>query len=166
MPLQTAKPSAHAIKAATIAFVLSLGSGPGQAQESPFESLRGSWSGGGTITATGGRERIRCRATYTPGERGTTLRMSLRCASDSYKFELESNLRQSGGQLSGTWSELSRKIDGSISGTTSASTINATALSPGFSAFLTVSTRGTSQSVSIQSPGSEISQVSISLARR
>jgi hypothetical protein len=43
--------------------------------------------------------------------------------------------------------------------------IQATASSVGFNATLSISTRGNSQSVSIKSPGSEISEVAISLAR-
>src|SRR5215212_9282523 len=60
-----------------------------QAAETPFAHLAGSWSGQGKITVQNGTsERIRCRGTYRAGETGTTLSLSLRCASDSYKFEL------------------------------------------------------------------------------
>ena len=43
--------------------------------------------------------------------------------------------------------------------------IQATAQSAGFTASLSISTRGNRQSVVIRSPGSEISEVAISLAR-
>jgi hypothetical protein len=39
------------------------------------------------------------------------------------------------------------------------------AISPVFSAMLAVNTRGSQQSISIQSPGSEISAVAINLSR-
>jgi len=55
----------------------------------------------------GSTEKIRCRATYAVGAGGTaSTRGSL--ASDSYKFDLGSNVIAEGGSLSGTWSESSR----------------------------------------------------------
>jgi len=72
--------------------------------DGPFDNMRGSWSGGGTITLSNGAQaRIRCRASYTP--RGPNLRMSLVCASDSYKVDLTSQITSSGGEIKGTWAE-------------------------------------------------------------
>src|SRR5258708_18318306 len=63
------------------------------AQAGPFDGLRGSWAGGGTISLSdGSTERIRCRASYIVAGSGSELRQSLRCASDSYKFDLSSNV--------------------------------------------------------------------------
>src|SRR4029078_3597355 len=74
-----------------------------------FAGLAGNWSGTGTIfVADGASERIRCRATYTVGPDGSTLQQNLRCASDSYKFELATDIRSSGSSVSGNWSETSR----------------------------------------------------------
>ncbi len=54
------------------------------AAEGPFAGLAGSWSGSGTVSlSNGGRERIRCRATYSVGGGGRTMQPSLRCARDS-----------------------------------------------------------------------------------
>lgn len=56
--------------------------------EGPFDNLRGAWSGVGTIALTNGsQERIRCRASYNPSD--PNLRMTLVCASDSYKVGRE-----------------------------------------------------------------------------
>ena len=65
----------------------------------PFQSLAGTWSGTGTISMKdGGHERIRCRGTYAVQSAGNNLQQELRCASDSYKFEMTTNITQSGEQ--------------------------------------------------------------------
>src|SRR4051794_9101317 len=68
------------------------------AQSGPFAGMAGVWSGGGTVTLDdGSTERIRCRATYAVGSGGNGLNQSLTCASDSYRFNLASNVVASGG---------------------------------------------------------------------
>lgn len=137
-----------------------------QAAENPFAQFTGSWSGSGSITVQDGtRERIRCRGRYVSSQGGQTLRLELRCASDSYKFELQSDITYDGGNVSGTWNETTRQVFGSLSGRSTNSHIQAVAHSVGFTANLSLSTRGNRQSVSIKSPGSEISEVAVSLAR-
>src|SRR5947209_6608469 len=124
MALQLTKSLAHTVRAAALAAMLSLWAAPSQADI--FDNMRGAWSGGAN-------ERIRCRAQYIPS--GPSVQMILRCASDSYKFELTSTIAISGGQLSGKWSESNRQLDGVISGTATPGIIQAVAMSPLFSAF-------------------------------
>ncbi len=128
-----------------------------------FSAFAGNWSGSGTIEVSGAKERLRCRSTNT--ESGNSLKLSLRCASDSYKFELTSDITNDGGNISGSWNETSRGVSGSLSGKINGGRIQATAQSVGFTAGLAISSAGGKQSVSIRSPGSEISDVSISMAR-
>src|ERR1700761_6115731 len=72
----------------------------------PFAGMAGFWSGGGTVTLDdGSTERIRCRASYAVGGGGNGLQQTLTCASDSYKFNLTSNVTAQGPAISGTWSE-------------------------------------------------------------
>jgi len=141
----------------------------GQAQTgNPFTKMGGSWSGGGSVTLSGGaRERIRCRAGYVAADLFNlmTLRLELRCASDSYHFELQSDLNYNGGEISGVWSELTRGISGRIAGTVAGNRIQAIIESQTFQAILEFTTQGDRQSVRIQAPGSEMSEVSIALAR-
>lgn len=135
-----------------------------RAAENPFAGMSGNWSGNGKITVdNGSSERIRCRGTYKTA--GNGLALSLRCASDSYKFELGSDITSDGGNLSGSWNEASHGVFGSLAGRVTGGLIQATASAVGFSATLTIRTTATSQSVSIKSPGSEISEVSITMAR-
>ena len=135
-------------------------------QGNPLTKLEGNWSGNGTITLKdGSSERIRCRASYAGGATGTT-QIDLRCASDSYKFELSSQAAYSNGQISGNWTETTRSVAGQLQGTATPSKIDVRAIGQTFAALITISIRADSQSVSIRSPGSTMEEVAISLARR
>ena len=50
--------------------------------------------------------------------------LTLRCASDSYNFELQSSCNHSNGAVAGTWSELTRQVGGSIEGSARGNHIN------------------------------------------
>jgi hypothetical protein len=136
-----------------------------QADSAPFANFAGNWSGNGTISiADGGTERIRCRGTYTVDGSGNNLHQVLRCASDSYKFELTSDVAASGSSISGSWNEASRGVNGSIQGSIANGQINALVQTNGYAATFSVATRGNKQSVNISSKG-ELRGVTISLAR-
>jgi hypothetical protein len=157
---------AAALRAAIFATALLHSPAPSHAQQGPFGGLSGAWSGGGFIKlASGQRERLRCRANYQVAENGTRLQQSLRCASDSYRFDVNSNIVSEGGALTGSWSETSRNASGSVSGRVSGGQIQARIDGAGFSAQLTLSTRGDRQSVTIESPGHDITEVSVALTR-
>jgi len=135
------------------------------AQSGPFAGMAGNWSGGGTVTLDdGSSERIRCRATYAVGAGGSGLNQSLTCASDSYRFILSSNVVAQGNSLSGTWSESSRGISGSLEGRGSNGNFQVVASAPGFTANLSLATRGNKQSVVI-SAASQFRGASIALTR-
>jgi hypothetical protein len=150
----------------TLAFALGLlaiaGWTPAPAQQ--FRPFVGNWSGSGAITLKdGGRERLRCRGRFTGGD--NVLNLGLRCASDSYNFELQSDLKADGNNISGSWNELTRNVFGSLTGRISGSRIDASAVAAGFTAAISLHARGNSQQVSIRAPGSEISDVAITLSR-
>ena len=135
------------------------------AQSGPFAGMAGVWSGGGTVTLDdGSSERIRCRATYAVGAGGNGLNQSLTCASDSYRFSLSSNVISRGGSLSGTWSESSRNINGTIEGRGANGNFQVVASAPGFNANISLQTTGNKQSVVIRSE-SQFRSASISLSR-
>jgi hypothetical protein len=137
----------------------------GYAQSGPFAGLAGVWSGGGTVTLDdGSTERIRCRATYAVGGGGTGLNQSLTCASDSYRFNLSSNVVDRGGVLSGSWSESSRNVNGSLEGRGGNGNFQVTASAPGFTANISLTTRGNKQSVVIRAD-SQFRGATISLSR-
>jgi hypothetical protein len=131
----------------------------------PFAGMAGVWSGGGTVTLDdGSTERIRCRATYAVGAGGNGLQQTLTCASDSYKFNLSSNVEARGAAISGTWNESSRNINGAIEGRAGGGVIQVVANAPGFSANISLTTRGNRQSVVIRAEN-QIRAASISLNR-
>jgi hypothetical protein len=149
---------------AAVAFFVASGSAS-YAQSGPFAGLAGNWSGGGTVTLDdGSTERIRCRATYAVGAGGNGLNQSLTCASDSYKFNLSSNVHAEGGSLSGTWSESSRGVNGNLEGRASGGSFQIIASAPGFTANLSLTTRGNKQSVVIKAD-TAFRGASISLSR-
>ena len=122
-------------------------------------------AGGGTITlASGTKEQIRCRATNAVDGSGANLQLTLRCASDSYKFELQSNVNHNAGAVSGTWAETTHRVGGTITGSASANRI-AVRVEGTIAAMLTVSTKADKQQISIEAPGSEMSAVAISMNR-
>jgi hypothetical protein len=132
---------------------------------SPFAALAGNWSGGGVLESSDGtRERLRCRAGYDVG--GAELRLNLRCASESYNFDLTSEVEYRGGAISGSWRETSRNASGTISGRASAGRIEASATGQNFSAALSLATRGNRQVISLRPQGTNITQVSLELDRR
>ena len=159
---------AHArrlIFAAAALLVAALWGSTSHAQSGPFAGLAGVWSGGGTVTLDdGSTERIRCRATYAVGAGGTGLQQTLTCASDSYKFNLTSNVVAQGSAVSGTWSETSRNINGSLEGRSGGGVFQVVASAPGFTANITLTTRGTKQSVVIRAE-SVFRGASISLSK-
>ena len=133
--------------------------------EGPFANLPGSWSGAGTISLKSGvKERIRCNAEHNIVSR-TNVQLQITCASDSYKFSLYSNVFAANGDLSGFWSESTRSVKGQIVGRVSGDRIQARAVGPTFSALFSMTTRGSRQLVSIESPGSEMAGINITLNR-
>jgi len=162
------KSSGLAREAVAIGFAALLGSSaPLLAQESgPFAILAGSWSGGGTVSVSNGtNERIRCNATYDVLN-PKTVQLSLRCASDSYNFNLLSKIVYEGGAISGSWTEANRNTAGRVSGRASGGQILVAVKGGSFSADLTLQTRGDRQSVTIRSTGSDVTGASITMTRK
>src|ERR1700736_2986860 len=155
----------QAIKAAGVGAALLLSVQASHAQSGPFAGFDGSWSGNGTVSLSDGTtERIRCKASYKVDGSGSGLQQTLRCASDSYKFDLSSNVTSQGDRIVGTWSEASRNINGNLQGKAGGGRIDVFVEAAGFAANLTWLTRGNKQSVSIDSKG-EIRGVSINMVR-
>ncbi len=150
------------------ALLLSHAGGHAQRAGGPFERLAGQWVGSGTIDLSNGtREPMRCRASYDVLGGGHNLQLRIRCASDSYNFNLFSSAFLSGHVISGTWDKSTHGVGGTISGTAEDDHIHAHAESPAFSANLSLTTRGGRQSVSIRTPdpSAGIKGVTIGLRR-
>ncbi len=130
-----------------------------------FERLAGSWSGEGRVTINGGAdERVRCRADYSPSS-DSQLRLSLRCASDSFNLQVSSDLERQGERISGKWTETTYGVSGDLNGNVSRDQISANVDGPGVSARLTLAVRGTAQFVTLMSQGQISSSTAVTLRR-
>lgn len=136
------------------------------AAENPFSAMAGNWNGNGVVTySSGTKERLRCKVKYDINA-SDSIQQQLRCASDSYKFQINAYYHYTDGKLSGHWDELSLQISGSISGNVSDSgDITGNLHGPGFLASVQVNTKGDQQSVAIAAEGQEIKQVAVSVKR-
>ena len=114
----------------------------------------------------GATERICCKAAYAVNATGKAVQQTLRCASDSYRFEISSNVISEGGSLSGSWAEATRGASGNISGRASGAEIVVNVAGPGFTAHLDLRTQGDRQSVTIRPQGgTDVTAVSIALRK-
>jgi hypothetical protein len=134
----------------------------------PFTKLAGQWAGSGTIDlASGATEPIKCRASYDVLEEQNNLQLSIRCASDSYNFDMHASATLASTAVSGTWTEVSRNVAGKISGTAAGDHIDVVADSSAFNASLALVTHGNKQSVVIKSKeaNTQVKGATISLQR-
>ena len=157
----------YSLGAAAVAGMLLLSAGDARSEPGPFAALSGSWSGGGLIKKSNGTsERIRCRSAFEPVAANLSLR--LLCASDSYKFDLTASVAYQGGAISGSFQEATRSLVGGISGhsTGEGRQVQAVAQAAGVTSNITVTTRGSHQSVSIVTPGAEVPEITVSLDKR
>src|ERR1700742_4230001 len=142
----------QAIKAAAIGAALLLSISASHAQSGPFAGFDGAWSGTGTVSLSDGTtEHIRCKADYKVNGSGLGLKQSLHCASDSYKFDLSSDVTSQGDRITGSWSEASRNIFGDLQGTAGGGQIDVFVEASGFAATLTLRTSGNKQTIQISS---------------
>ncbi|HZP70731.1 MAG TPA: hypothetical protein VFB29_12375 [Pseudolabrys sp.] len=139
------------------------------AADGPFAEFSGSWSGAGTLRPENGApERIRCNANYR--QRGSSHRdidLQLRCASDSYNFDLSGQFSADAqNQVSGQWTERTRSVGGTAVGNANGDRVQLHVEAPGFSAEVIMITRSKRQSVTIDSHGGgQVVKASISLSR-
>jgi hypothetical protein len=129
----------------------------------PFAGMAGRWAGGGTVSLDdGSTERIRCRASYAV--EGPSMNLSLLCASDAYRFNLEGSVVDEGGRISGNWSESTRNVSGTLQGRGGNGSFEVLASGPGFNANISLATRGNRQSI-IMRADSQFRGATITLSR-
>jgi hypothetical protein len=140
---------------------------PAALAASPFERFLGVWTGGGQIVGTNGhRESMRCRAEYSEAKNGAALNESIVCASESFKFDIQSYAEASGDSVQGYWRESSHDVSGNMTGRISAGQFVGEFSAPAFSASISLTSNGRTQTVSIHPRGGDISDVRIELKRR
>jgi hypothetical protein len=159
MPKPTRKTTYLAQSIVFVFALLVFCSGAAHAQHGggAFGRLTGQWAGSGTIDLSND----------LPADQNK-LELNIRCASDSYNFDLFGSAVLSGHAVSGTWSESTHAASGTISGTAEGDRIQVRADSPGFTANLSLTTHGNRQSVLIRTPdpSAGIKGATINLRRR
>ena len=151
------------LPAAAILFAASVLPASVKAQSGPFAGMAGNWAGGGSVTLDdGSKERLRCRASYAVA--GLNMTMTLTCASDSYKFVLSANVADQGGAVTGTWSESTRNISGTLQGRGGGGSFEVVASTAGFNGNISLRTAGAKQSINIRAD-SQFRAASIALSR-
>jgi hypothetical protein len=147
---------------AAVAFFMASASAS-YAQSSPFAGLSGNWTGGGTVSLDdGSRERIRCRASYQVA--GPRMTMNLTCASDAYKFNLSADVVAEGSAVSGSWTEATRNVSGTLQGRGGGGNFQVVATTATFNANISLRTVGNKQSVTMRAD-SQFRGADISLSK-
>ena len=84
---------------------------------SPFAPLLGRWTGMGMIGYKASPpEKIKCRATYLLTDTQDELKQTIRCATSGGAVEIISNVKETGGKLSGHWKETIHNFEGDLTG--------------------------------------------------
>ena len=141
----------------TAALILALLAGsPAVAVPTPFDTVKGSWVGGGALNYKDGRsEKLDCTAYYTSSGEGEALTTALRCSGPSGKLELRSHLSYAGGKVSGSWEERTYNASGDASGTLTPGNLRLN-ISGGVAGSMTVAFSAATQTVSITLATSEV----------
>ena len=146
-----------------LVFFLLTGS-PLYGQSNPFEVLLGSWSGSGTVKFTdGGREQITCNAVWElPDSSTATARTT--CVGRLHKGTILSTLRHHDGLIGGSWSETTRDVEGTLSGSVDGNRILLT-VSRLFPATVTIITSGDQQTALLQAQGTKVESILVIFTR-
>jgi hypothetical protein len=133
---------------------------------SPWAKFVGNWRGSGeVIEADGTREHISCRGKYSTSSGGEALSLAIKCASDSYSFDIGSYLVASGQSVSGDWQEYSRKIQGHVTGHVGDGQMEGSIAGASFTAETSVRVAGRKQTLSLRAKGAQSVRAEISLTR-
>ena len=157
-----------AILGCSAALLLCGGDAGALAATGPFSGFNGHWSGTGKVRTQDKTERIRCNANYRVADSsGHEAKLELTCKSDSYDFDLVGDFEADRSEkISGRWTERSRHIGGTVIGQARGGRMQILVESSAFAATLVMVTRGTRQSVSIDSHGGgQVVKASIDLQR-
>jgi len=150
-----------------IVLLLATAAGPPPAAAAgAFAGLEGVWSGDGAVKLTdGSTAKLRCRAVYSVSGGGDHLDQSIDCANGAQSFAFRIALDQTGGAILGFWRELTKQVEGGVSGQVAPGKLQLVARTQGFTAQATVVTRGARQTLAIAANSGGLSAVSIALRR-
>ena len=129
-----------------------------------LDNLLGSWSGSGQIRYDdGGSEAVRCTAFYTGSNE--SLRLAIRCRSDSTEVEIRGLLTRQGELLTGTWEERTFNVSGEAKGRIQGDKMTLSITGGVFSGSMSVAHAGSKQVVTINTQGIKMRSVNVTLAK-
>lgn len=129
-----------------------------------FNALKGNWSGGGHVHFQSGEtEKLRCTAHYSSG--GSSLSISIRCASTSAQIDLSGDLSGGGSNVSGHWHESAYGLSGGAHGSASASGVRLR-ISGDAQGSMVLNVSGSQQTVALSTTGTTVTGVNVSMHRR
>jgi hypothetical protein len=145
--------------------LVSAGAHSAGAGDNPFPALVGSWSGAGEARFDNGQsESMRCKGYYTAdGAQG--IGPAIRCANAAAKIDLRAKLTYSNGSVSGDWEERTYNASGTVAGKASAEKVMVTITGGGLTGSMAVANGGSGHSVTINTKGTGLKGVVISLTR-
>jgi hypothetical protein len=131
-----------------------------------FNDFTGSWSGSGVLSLTGGNvESLKCKAYYTPQNKGQGLGIAIRCASPSSALELRAALTASADKISGSWEERTYNAAGNVSGGFGDKRIDLAIKGGAFNGSMRVVMDGPNQKIAIETEGIALKGINLSLTR-
>jgi hypothetical protein len=160
--------SRFVLAASAISLALLFTAGSAASTPTPFDVLKGSWRGDGSLKLQDGkRETLGCTAYYRSSGGGDMLGVALRCAGKTTKFELRSYLDYKGGSVSGSWEERTFNASGDASGVLKPGSMRLN-FRGGVSGNMSVAFTSSSQSISISiaSAGAAVTGIHLKLHRR
>lgn len=117
----------------------------------PFALLLGRWTGAGMIGYNASPpEKIKCRATYLTADAQNEMKQSIRCATAGGNVEIISDVRESGGKLSGHWKETIHNFEGDLTGDVTPKGYRVVVKSADVTANMDIIVVGSRQAVEIQ----------------
>jgi hypothetical protein len=161
------KRTSGAAALAIAAFLLATGVGAALAEAGEiFVGLDGAWSGEGSAKFSDGSSTpLRCHASYAVSGGGDHLDQALDCSSPRQAFAFRIELDQTNGAILGAWRELTRQVQGGVTGAGGPGRFELAARGQGFSAQASVVTQGARQSLAITTAGGGFASASIVLRR-
>ena len=146
---------------------LILAANPAVGAGAPFDTLSGTWAGGGNLAYDSGPpDKLECLGYYKSSGGGSNLSIAIRCNGET-KLELRTKLDYQDGKLSGTWEERTYNASGNATGLATEKSLNlqfSGSLSGSMSIAFSQSTQ--SISVSISTTESGLKGAHVSLSRR
>ena len=133
---------------------------------SPLDKLVGRWVGEGFLGIKDGMsESVKCRVTYIPAGSTSQLRQTVRCASAGGSIEVQSHIVHSAGAISGSWGELTRNMQGDLSGKVTPRGFQVMVTGTDLSANMNVVINGPKQIIEIQFNNSSLIGLTLVLTK-